>query len=136
FDPTFNFEFKRSQEMSLKILQPGANMRCYFGGVLSDHFNIEWRDPTADKRVVEYMLTIPNEMFFEQDGAPKQIIKLMMRNKMSDKVLFSKTKGRQSADIGLRLEKETERVDKFIRDTLKPEKMQEIVDTKRALEDW
>ncbi|MFN8579077.1 MAG: asparagine synthase-related protein, partial [Candidatus Sericytochromatia bacterium] len=81
-DDKFDFKFSSHQEMCLKILMPSANPRCYFGGTFSDYYGIEMRDPTADKRVIEYILTIPNEIFFSKDGNNKQIIRKMMKNKL------------------------------------------------------
>lgn len=95
--------YRDSRELSLAIMMPGNHPRGYFGALIGDHFGVELRDPLADKRVLEYVLTIPNECFFDERANGKQMVKLMMRDRLPNQVLFPKAKGLQSADIGLRL---------------------------------
>jgi len=87
------------KELQQRIHKFGFNPRCNFGSAFSHYFGLEMRDPTGDKRVVEFMLQLPNELFFSETGENKQLLKLMMKGLLPDKVLFQKKKGLQSADI-------------------------------------
>lgn len=135
-DDTFSFDFKNSNDLAMAILQPGSNPRCYFGGTFSDYYGIEQRDPTADKRVVEYLLSIPNEMFFSKDGKNKQIIKKMMNGKLPDNVLYTNKKGLQSADIGFRAANEKEKISKEINKLYKSDYVNKIIDMNKLKNDW
>lgn len=135
-DDTFSFDFKSHTEVILKIFASGENPRCYFGGTFSDYYGIEQRDPTADKRVLEYLLTIPNEMFFSKDGKNKQILKKMMNGKLPDNVLYTNKKGLQSADIGLRVLNEKDRISQEINKLYKSDYVNTIIDMPKLKNDW
>jgi hypothetical protein len=96
--------YRDSREFALAIMMPGNHPRGYFGALIGDQCGMEFRDPLADKRVLEYALTIPNECFFDERGNGKNMVKLMMRDRLPEQVLFPRAKGLQSADIGLRLQ--------------------------------
>lgn len=133
---SFDRKFNSHQDLSLKILMPGYNPRCYFGGTFSDYYGIEMRDPTADKRVVEYLLTIPNEMFFSEDGSNKQIIRKIMKGKLPEEVLFTKKKGLQSADIGLRAKNNKKEISEALNKLYKSDYVNTIIDTRKLKSDW
>ncbi len=135
-DSTFKFYLSDSKEMMLKIIMPGFNPRCYLGAIMGNSFGVEWRDPTADKRVIEYALTIPNEAYFNEKGEWKQILKLMMGKQLPDKVLYEKGKGLQSADIGLRITKEKERLDEQINKLSESSLVKEYIDLKKLKNEW
>lgn len=135
-DHKFIFNFKSHQQLLLKILLPGSNPRCYFGGINSDFYGIEKRDPTADKNVVEYALSIPNKIFFSSNGKPKEVIKYMMKNKLPDKVLFTDKKGLQSADIGLRVKKEKDKINDIINKLYNSPEVNEFIDTRKLKTDF
>lgn len=63
----------------------------------------EKRDPTADIRIIEYAMSIPNEHFFNQRLENKQIIRNMMAGRLPDKVLLETRSGLQASDIAKRL---------------------------------
>lgn len=87
------------KEEQLQILMLGYNPRYRFGAAISDYYGVEKRDPTGDKRVIEFLLQLPNELFLNERGENKQLIKRMMKDILPDKVLFQKKKGLQASDI-------------------------------------
>jgi len=103
-----------AKEMQLQILMIGYNPRCLLGSLLSHNLGITWSDPTGDKRVIEFMLQLPNELFFSDSGDNKQILKLMMRDLLPDKVLFQNKKGLQSADSIERLQQDIPEIESII----------------------
>ncbi len=83
----------------LHILVVGSNSKCMFGAKSGHCYGVEKRGPTADKRVLEYCLSIPNEVFFDKKGNGKQVLRRLTKNRLPDEVLFEKKKGLQSANI-------------------------------------
>lgn len=95
-----------SQALMLAWIKPGYNTRLRSGYEVSEQYGICLRDPTADKRLVEFLLSLPNHLFVNKKGEPKQFIKKLMRGKLPDAVLFQQKKGLQSADNFMRARKD------------------------------
>jgi len=71
---------------------------------LALEYGIEFRDPTMDKRVIEYCFSMPNSQFV-REGKPRDLIRRTTRNILPDKIRVNyKYKGYQSADWIYRLE--------------------------------
>ncbi|MFN8671387.1 MAG: asparagine synthase-related protein [Candidatus Sericytochromatia bacterium] len=130
-DSDFIMTFKSHQELILGIIIKGSNPRCYMGGISGDFFGIELRDPTADKNIIEYILSIPNEAFYSKKYKEKNILKNMMKNKLPDKVLFNTKKGLQGADIGLRVAKEKDIIFEEIEKISNNDIVNKLIDTKK-----
>jgi asparagine synthase (glutamine-hydrolysing) len=62
-------------------------------GMLARH-GFELRDPTSDRRFMEFCLGLPLEQFF-RDGQEKRLVRRMMRGRLPDEILFSKLRGVQ-----------------------------------------
>lgn len=92
-----------AREGQLQLLKPGENPRCYLGGLKSLVHGIDYRDPTGDTRVIEHCLSIPNEAYFNSRHEGKQVIRQTMKGILPDKVLNSRLKGLQSADLYYRI---------------------------------
>jgi asparagine synthase (glutamine-hydrolysing) len=60
---------------------------------------VSMTDPTSDKRVVEYCLSVPTE-FYCQDGVPRSLIRNAMAGLLPDMVRTERRKGLQAADSG------------------------------------
>jgi asparagine synthase (glutamine-hydrolysing) len=68
----------------------------YWRGYKRRH-GIDVLDPTADRRVVEYCLAIPQEQFFI-DGVERSLLKSAFRGILPEPVLATKRIGLQAAD--------------------------------------
>ncbi len=55
-------------------------------------------DPTSDRRVTEFCLSVPEEIFI-QDGLPRSLIRQAMADRLPEMVLREQRHGRQSADV-------------------------------------
>jgi asparagine synthase (glutamine-hydrolysing) len=71
-------------------------------GVLA-WWGLDERDPTADRRLVEFSLTVPTEQFIH-GGEPKALIKHVLAGRAAPEVLDSRQKGYQAADWHERLD--------------------------------
>lgn len=63
-----------------------------------------WRDPTMDRRVIEFCLSVPEDQYV-RDGSERHLIRRAMANIIPDKVRLNETvRGAQAADWAQRLE--------------------------------
>jgi asparagine synthase (glutamine-hydrolysing) len=79
--------------------------RTLFGSVLSQQGSangLEIRDPTRDKRLMEFCLGLPPDQFLRR-GQRRRLIRRAMRGLMPDRVLDASGKGLQAADLVPRL---------------------------------
>jgi asparagine synthase (glutamine-hydrolysing) len=68
-------------------------------------WGLDVRDPTADKRLMEYCLSVPSKEFLH-GGVPRSLIRRAMREKLPASVLNERRKGYQAADWHERLEQD------------------------------
>jgi asparagine synthase (glutamine-hydrolysing) len=61
-------------------------------------FGLELTDPMADRRLVEYCISLPEEAFC-QGGMPRSLIRDAMKGKLPDKVRLEQRTGLQAADV-------------------------------------
>jgi asparagine synthase (glutamine-hydrolysing) len=66
----------------------------YNKGVLL-RWNIDLRDPTVDRRLVEYCLRVPLENYF-RNGTPRALIRTALKGRVPDTVLSEHLRGLQS----------------------------------------
>jgi asparagine synthase (glutamine-hydrolysing) len=63
---------------------------------------VDYRDPTADRRLVEFLLAIPEEQFL-RNGETKSLLRRAMAGRISETVLRERRKGLVGADWYLRV---------------------------------
>lgn len=92
----------KAQQASILMLG-----KAVFGGYLSENgtnFGLELRDPTADARVLEFVLAVPDRIFIDpQSGMDRWLIREAMRGRLPDEVRLNRRRGLQAADLTLRL---------------------------------
>ncbi|MCX8129201.1 MAG: asparagine synthase-related protein [Clostridia bacterium] len=59
---------------------------------------VEVRDPTMDIKLTEFLLSLPDSMFF-QDGMDRRMMRIGMEGILPDEVRLNKHRGQQSSDI-------------------------------------
>jgi asparagine synthase (glutamine-hydrolysing) len=125
----FVTDFQSSQEYMLTFIE---HCRYYrLGSERANYFGFSYRDPTADIRILEYALSIPNTAYFDKQGNNKQVIRRMMKGRLPDKVLNETKTGAQSADIYFRLQKDFPRLEGLMSDLAKNEVFKYIVDSQK-----
>jgi len=100
-DATFNRVIDPFEERRLTILRNGTMVGPIWH-VMGAAFGLEVRDPTADIRLLEYCLSVPGE----QDtlgGGERMLIRRAMEGLLPTEVQWNKIRGRQAADVALRL---------------------------------
>lgn len=81
----------------------GLGQHCLYTDYLSG-FGIEFRDPTADKRLIEFCLQLP-ESINMVNGLPKNVIRQSTIDLLPDKIRLRNNKGPQSQDCFIVLSK-------------------------------
>lgn len=92
---------RNPRDLQLKVLNPHYGV-LPFWSELGRHYNLRATDPTADKRVLEFCTSIPNNQFYRK-GTKKYLFKRSMKGILPDKVIFNPRKGVQAADFQNRL---------------------------------
>lgn len=97
-DPIY-LKFADSYHQRLKLLNPA--IFSHIGAVqakLSMAYGVEQRDPTADKRLIEFCLNLPEKLWLRGD-MQRGLIRSAMKGIIPDKLRLNlKYRGRQSAD--------------------------------------
>ena len=100
-DPTFAPKAD-GRKIRYGIIQPGRGFLGSIWQQLGAGFGLEVRDPTLDKRVMEFCLAIPDAQY-AKDGLDRRLIRVGLKDLMSPQVLGNSRRGRQAADIGWRV---------------------------------
>ncbi len=110
-------------------------MRSLLGANFGNYYGIELRDPTTDIDVMNYFLTIPNEVFFDDNFTNRMLVKRMMKNQIPDIVLHAKYKGLQSSDIEYRMKTTKTEFLEALQSIRKSDKIDYIIDLKKLEKD-
>jgi asparagine synthase (glutamine-hydrolysing) len=91
FDPTFSLRRDLSK-MQLELIKPGENIVGQQWQETGSAFSLEVRDPSMDKRIVEYCLAVPERIYF-QNGQGRLLIRRAMEGIIPDEILWSQQRG-------------------------------------------
>ncbi|HSK21296.1 MAG TPA: asparagine synthase-related protein [Longimicrobiales bacterium] len=83
-------------EFRLVVLAAGADVFDVYSG-LRPWFGIETRDPTADRRVVEFCMAVPGSEYL-QDGVTRSLLRRAMAGRLPDQIRLRTTYGMQGPD--------------------------------------
>jgi asparagine synthase (glutamine-hydrolysing) len=91
-------DLHRLSEMDfrLTVLAGGADVFDVYSG-LRPWFGIETRDPTADRRVVEFCMAVPGSQYL-QDGVTRSLLRRAMAGRLPDQIRLRTTYGMQGPD--------------------------------------
>jgi asparagine synthase (glutamine-hydrolysing) len=93
-DPAFR-PWSDSYAMRLWALRR-VDFSCYYKGLLAEE-GVDHRDPTADKRLVEFCLALPTEEWLA-DGIPRGLARRALADRLPAAVLANPYKGYQAVD--------------------------------------
>lgn len=89
FQPTWQGRQQRIQ--SLNMMENGDY------NALANTYGLEMRDPTADVRLIEFCLAVPESQYVG-DGQFKWLLRRLMKDALPPEILAVKTRGLQTAD--------------------------------------
>lgn len=88
----------------MRSLRPGALANGFFYADLGAALGVRITDPTADPRLLEFCVAIPDQIFVDAEtGMDRWLIREAMRGKLPESVRLNRRKGRQSGDLVCRL---------------------------------
>ncbi|MBL0311139.1 MAG: hypothetical protein IPP78_00205 [Holophagaceae bacterium] len=90
------------EPVNLALLGPGRNSIGAIWHELGASHGLEIRDPTADRRIIEFTLRLPASQF-RNHGENRSLIRRAMTGRMPYEVLHSRFKGLQASDLGTRI---------------------------------
>ena len=92
------------QERRYRVLRPGRSTAGSMHAQMGAAQGLEIRDPTADVRLLEFVLSVPDKIFIDpQTGTNRWLIREAMKGKLPDEVRLNRRRGRQAADRVSRL---------------------------------
>jgi asparagine synthase (glutamine-hydrolysing) len=104
-------------QFRLMVLAAGADVFDLYSG-FRPWFGIETRDPTADRRVVEYCMAVPGSQYL-RNGVTRSLIRRAMAGLLPDQLRLRQTYGMQGPDwpewlpsIRTELRKELQRLER------------------------
>jgi asparagine synthase (glutamine-hydrolysing) len=93
-----DFSFPPAKDgFSLRLKVLGREDSANHGKAALAGWGIDRRDPTADKRLVEYCLSVPTEQYLA-DGVPRALVKRALSDRLPRAVLDERRKGYQAVD--------------------------------------
>lgn len=76
----------------LRRVDQGTFLKGMLGG-----WGLDWRDPTADRSLIEFCLSVPTGEFL-RDGVPRALARRALADRLPPEVLEERKKGLQGAD--------------------------------------
>ena len=113
-DPTFSGTGS-PWERRLNLIKPGRSIVGFLWQETAAGYGLEILDPTLDKRVMEFCLSIPDNQYY-RNGMGRWLIRQTMKESMPQEVLWNSRRGLQAADIGIRLAKSFDEAEVALRE--------------------
>jgi asparagine synthase (glutamine-hydrolysing) len=86
------------------IIKPGRSLAGALWASMGAAHGLEVRDPTADVRVLEFTLSVPDHIFIDPEtGMDRWLIREAMKDRLPETVRLNRKKGRQAGDLVPRL---------------------------------
>lgn len=83
-------------DLRITMLEGGSDTFDVYCGYRA-RYGVETRDPTADRRVVEFCFAIPDEQYLH-DGVDRWLVRRAMAGRIPDRIRLRTTYGAQGAD--------------------------------------
>ncbi|MCA9945064.1 MAG: asparagine synthetase B [Ardenticatenaceae bacterium] len=95
-------------------LKPESALLGIIWAELSAGFGLDVRDPTLDKRILDYTISIPDRFFRGPNGEDRWLIRAAMAGLLPEKVRLNSQRGSQAADLGQRLLQSSDEVENLL----------------------
>jgi asparagine synthase (glutamine-hydrolysing) len=107
WDPTY--ARATAVERRLGTLLPGIHTIGALWAEKARAYGLEVLDPTADVRVLEFCLGVPNEQFVRGDQ-DRWLMRRALRGVVPDEIRLNRRRGSQGADVAVRLRADADAV--------------------------
>ncbi len=91
-----------TRQLRYNLIRPGRSMIGYRLQQTGAAFGLEVSDPTTDRRVMEFCLSIPDNQYV-RSGEERLLIRRAMADILPDSVLWNQQRGLQAADVHRRI---------------------------------
>lgn len=118
------------------IIKPGESFLGAIWAETGAAYSMEVRDPTFDKRLMEFTLSIPDREFLGPDGYDRWIIRSAMQGIMPDDIRLNRRRGRQAGDLHQRLLDSAAEVDGALAEIAASPLAQQCLSLTRMREVW
>jgi asparagine synthase (glutamine-hydrolysing) len=118
------------------MILPGASSLGAMWAENSAAHDLDIRDPTYDKRVMEFAISIPDHEYTGAGGMDRWIIRAAMRGMMPDEVRLNRRMGMQAADLGHRLIHSAAEVERTLDDLASSESACKYIDLEGMRRLW
>lgn len=104
YDPSLTKPLDSFESRKVQLTPEFFSHGGVFTTKLALAYGVAWRDPTIDKRVIDFCLSVPESQYV-RDGRERFLVRRAMAGLVADKVLQNETlRGRQGADWVQRLQ--------------------------------
>ena len=98
-----HYDYSKNPRINqLRMIKPFYGTTAPFWSEIGRQYNVWITDPTADKRILEFCTSIPNDQFYRK-GIEKYLYKRAMKGILPEKVIWNTQRGQQAADLQQRL---------------------------------
>lgn len=101
----------------------------------TNFYNIENYDPTSDPRIIEFCFSIPQKLYLKRKET-KIFYKLISENIVPYEIINNKYKGKQAADLPLRIEKLKTEIEEILKDSFNYPAVQEMFNLQQLIFDF
>lgn len=124
-----------SRQQRLELIASGRDTGGAAWAELSGAYGLEARDPTSDKRLVEFCLGLPEDQYV-RGGQSRRLVRRVMAGRMPAEVLMNQRRGRQAADIGHRVLASRDEIDEAMYEVRWSPLSQRCLDIPRVEAAW
>jgi asparagine synthase (glutamine-hydrolysing) len=107
-DPLFRKK-KNPVDTRINIINPGINQVGSLWQDIGSNYGIEVRDPTFDKQLMEFCISIPDS-YYRTKEYDRFMVRQSLKGYLPENVLWNKKRGYQSADIFFRIKEDEKRL--------------------------
>jgi asparagine synthase (glutamine-hydrolysing) len=112
YDTSFSKPIAPMKERRLTLFRNGTAAGPIWNA-FGSAFGLEVRDPTADARLLEYCLGLPDEPYV-CNGGDRMLLRRAMEGRLPPQVQWNTRRGKQAADVALRLLDQVEEVNTLL----------------------
>ena len=130
-DPFFMADMKTPLQRRILTISPGKSIVGSKWAENGAGFDMEARDPTVDKRLMTYCLSIPDEIYIDKSGSDRRLIRQAMVGLLPDEVRLNQKRGRQAADVGYHIIRHAGEMDDVLSELRKSHRAATVLDLPR-----
>ncbi len=96
------------QEIQSTLLNPKFNQAGRYHANALFHYGVESLDPTMDKRVIQFCLSLPDSVYINNEES-RRLVRHGLKQFVPEEVIANRRRGQQAADVILRMHHQKER---------------------------